>query len=112
MAASLPSARAGLLAVAVALQNLRPDGFLHRFNRGLELAEVAAGQFVWLVAISLTQWRDHIGLRPPVELLHEARFLLFGHMFVPFGKLECIGSGQLALLATSRSPAAGCYAVS
>ena len=23
---------------------------------------------------------------------------MFGHMFVPFGKLECFGSGQLALL--------------
>ena len=32
-------------------------------------------------------------------------------MFVPFGKLECFGSGQLALL-TANCPAAGCPAVS
>ena len=39
--------------------------------------------------------------RPLIELLHEARFLLFGHVFVNFGKFECFGSGQLALLATA-----------
>ena len=33
-------------------------------------------------------------------------------MFVPFGKRECFGSGQLALLATADSQAAGCPAVS
>ncbi len=45
------------------------------------------------------QREDDVGVNPRVELLHEAHwFLLFGHMLVPFGKLECFGSGQLALL--------------
>ena len=68
----------------------------------------AAGQVIWLVSVSLTEWPDNGRLRPLVELLHEALwFFLFGHMFVPFGKLECFGSGPLALLAASSSGAAG-----
>ena len=41
---------------------------------------------------------DYVGVGPTVELRHEARLFFFGHVCVPFGKLECFGSGQLALL--------------
>src|SRR5690348_11472649 len=93
----------GRLAVAVALQHLAADAFLDLVDQLIPVA---------LDWIAVEQRVDDVGLSPGVELLHEARFLLFGHMFVPFGKRECIGSGQLALLATAGSPAAGCPAVS
>jgi len=55
---------------------------------------------------------DDGGKSPLVELLHEAHFSLFGHMFVPFGKSECFGGGQLALVAARMERAAGYPAVS
>ena len=80
-------------AVLVALPDLVPDivldpleGFLQEF---LGIALFASPQ----------QWGQDVGLGPGVELFHIVCFL-FGHCFVPFGKLEFFGSGQLALLAT------------
>jgi hypothetical protein len=59
----------------------------------------------WIVRLqvvydALDQRLDDGGVGPLVEFLHEALgSFLFGHMVVPFGKLECFGGKQLALLA-------------
>jgi hypothetical protein len=90
--------RAGRLAVAVAFQDFLPDGFLH-VEGGLVVLLLIAG------VTGASQRHDDDGIAPIVELLHECFW--FGHIFVPFGKPECFGSGQLALLATGRQEAAG-----
>src|SRR5713226_7032447 len=61
------------LAIAVALQHLGADGFLHVAGYPLEISG-AAGRL---------QWTDDVGVDPQVELVHEITFL-FGHMFCPF----------------------------
>src|ERR1017187_2460492 len=68
----------------------RLDGQLAALNR---LGDYLIFRF-WFGSY-LENGADNAGLRPHVELLHEARFLLFGHLFVSFGKRECFGSGQL-----------------
>jgi hypothetical protein len=53
---------------------------------------------------------DHFAVDAGFPAVRQKRFsgfvhvnsFLFGHMFVPFGKSECTGSGQLALLATAK----------
>src|ERR1035437_9643871 len=83
----------GCLTVAVALQHLGADGFFDLLDHLVPVA---------LNRVAVVQRVDDVGLAPLVELLHEALwFFLFGHMFVPFGKLQCFGSGPLALLATT-----------
>src|SRR6266436_5092102 len=63
-------ARANSLAVVVALQDFLPDGSLD------------AADGVWSL---IENRRDDRLQTPGVEFLHECS-LLFGHMFVPFGK--------------------------
>jgi len=54
--------------------------------------------------VPVPQRVNDLGLDPLVELLHEALwFFLFGHMFVPFGKREFFGSGQLAFARLRRA---------
>jgi hypothetical protein len=83
-------AGAGRLAVAEALQDFCPDGFLNLLDP--LFPDVLVG-----VIVIAEQWVNDIGFAPQVEFLHE-RSLFFGHMFVPFGRLEFFGSVQLALL--------------
>src|ERR1700693_5774678 len=84
------------LAIAVALQHLGADGFLDLCHGGLPIL---------LIGVGLVQWADDIGINPQVELAHVVT-LLFGHVFVPFGKHQCFGSGQLALLSARIAGAA------
>src|SRR3954452_19543497 len=100
MAASLRRSTAGLLAIAVALQHLGAD-------LSFDLRDTNLPSAVFGVQQSSRDRINDGGLRPPVEFLHEALGLLFGHMFVPFGKPQCCGSGQLALLATLTVQAPG-----
>jgi hypothetical protein len=90
----------GLLAFAVALQHLLRDDPVDLVDNFVPAAAVG---IVWCV--SEPERLDDVCLDPLIvadylELLHEC--FCFGHMFVPFGKPECTGSGQLALLATAK----------
>jgi hypothetical protein len=68
----------------VALQNFAPDGLVDVIDN---LVVTTAIGVVWRVPI---RQRIHdLALNPLVELCHIALwFFLFGHMFVPFGKLK------------------------
>src|SRR5579883_2088400 len=88
---ALPSdrPRSGRLAVAIAVQHLLANGRL----------DAVAGLrplLVFVLREGVHQRIDDVGHRPLVELFHEARLFLFGHVLVPFGRLEFCGSGRPA----------------
>jgi hypothetical protein len=86
-------------AVLVALPDFLPDVALDPIERLLrELLRLA-------LLVLPQQWSQDVVVGPSVELGHVI-YLLFGHCFVPFGKLEFFGSGQLALLAARMEAAA------
>src|SRR5438105_1031242 len=77
-----------LQAIPEAFQHLDADSLYDTFDR----------LRVELPARYVLQRTDDGGSCPRFELLCVAHLLFFGHIFVPFGKLECFGDGQLALL--------------
>src|ERR1035438_10806931 len=99
--------RVSTMAVAVALQHFGADGFRYVFDQCLQTA------CVWGVLwVAVYQRVNDGGLRPLVELLHEARLLLFGHGFVPFGQAMTSLAAAACLAHRKRSRAAGCPAAS